>query len=297
MSSRTILAVRLSLVAAIVAWFFSPPDWRYAIPLWLPFLVAVALEVEFAVGGLLRVSRQLPRERGRAPQRADLERFGWDGEPPDEEDPEFWASTAVPRRRGSMVQRAAVSAAVVAFVGLVAFGISVRRGWSSLDHRTQAHVEQVLSREASRIAGHAAVVRCDTRGDHVGVVQEADGVAEVGGQEAWLTPAICFQLHRVIDRHDTHSFSPTGRALAVLAHESWHLRGVANEGLANCYGFQSGVQIGIRLGLPASLARDVMREQLADNAADAARTPAYLVPSGCSDGGRYDLHPASSRFP
>ena len=42
------LAVRLSLVVAIVAWFFSPPAWRYAIPLWLPFLVAVALEVEFA---------------------------------------------------------------------------------------------------------------------------------------------------------------------------------------------------------------------------------------------------------
>ncbi len=297
MSSRTILAVRLTLVAAIVAWFFSPPGWRYAIPLWLPFLVAVALEVEFAVGGLLRIGRPAPRERGRAPQGADLERFGWDGEPPDDEDPEFWTSTAVPRRRSSMLQRVAVSAAVVAFVALVAWGISVRRGWSSLDHRTQVHVERILSREASRIAGHPADVRCDTAGDHVGAVQEADGVAEVGGRNAWLTPAICFQLYRVIDRHDTHSFSPTGRALAVLGHESWHLRGVANEGLANCYGFQSGVTIGIRLGLPAPFARDVMREQLADNAADAAGTPAYLVPPGCSDRGRYDLHPGSSHFP
>ncbi len=54
-------------------------------------------------------------------------------------------------------------------------------------------------------------------------------------------PAVCYQLYRVLDKHDTHSFSPTGRALAVLAHESWHLHGVSSEALANCYGFQSGV--------------------------------------------------------
>jgi hypothetical protein len=297
MSSRTIRAVRVLLVVAIVGWFFSPAEWRYAIPLWLPFLVAVALEVEFAVSGMLQRGRQPPRERGRAPQRADLERFGWDGEPPDDEDPEFWTSPAVPRVRGSLVRRLAVSLAVVAFVALVGWGISIRRGWSSLDHHTQVQVQRILSREAGRIAGHQASVRCDAAGRHVGAVQEADGLAEVGGRNVWLTPAICFQLYRVIDKHDTHSFSPTGRALAVLGHESWHLHGVANEGLANCYGFQSGVTIGTRLGLPASHARALMREQLADNASDAAGTPTYLVPAGCHDGGRYDLHPGSSRFP
>ena len=40
-----------------------------------------------------------------------------------------------------------------------------------------------------------------------------------------------------------------------------------------------------------------MREQLATNASDSAGNPAYVVPSGCRDGGRYDLHPGSSRFP
>ncbi len=125
----------------------------------------------------------------------------------------------------------------------------------------------------------------------MGAVQEADGLAEVGGRNAWLTPAICYQLYRVLDKHDTHSFSPTGRALAVLAHESWHLHGVSSEALANCYGFQSGVTIGIRLGLPASHARAVMREQLADNASDAASTPAYLVPHGLQQ--RRAVRPAS----
>jgi hypothetical protein len=297
MSSRSIRVVRVSLLLVIVAWFFSPPDWRYAVPLWLPFVVALALEVEFAVGGLRQLGRQVPRERGRGPQQADIERFGWEGEPPDDEDPEFWTSPAVPRRRTSLLARLAVSVAVLGFVALVAWGISVRRGWNSLDHSTQVQVERILSREASRIAGRPASVHCDTAGRHVGAVQEADGLAEVGGRNAWLTPAICYRLYRVIDRHDTHTFSPTGRAIAVLAHESWHLHGVANEGLTNCYAFQSGVTIGTRLGFSESHARALMREQLADNASDAAGAPAYLVPAGCSNGGQYDLHPGSSQFP
>jgi hypothetical protein len=297
MSTRSIRVVRVSLLLAVVAWFFSPPDWRYAVPLWLPFVVALGLEVEFAVGGWARRGRRVSRERGRGPQGVDLERFGWEGEPPDDEDPAFWTSPPVPRRRSSWPYRLAISLAVLGFVALVAWGISIRRGWNSLDHSTQARIEHVLSQQASLIAGHPATVTCDTAGRHVGAVQEADGLAEVGGRNAWLTPAICYRLYRVIDHHDAHSFSPTGRALAVLAHESWHLHGVANEGLANCYGFQSAVTIGVRLGLSESTARALEREQLADNASDAAAAPAYLVPSGCSNGGRYDLHPGSSQFP
>jgi hypothetical protein len=295
-STRRIRAARLLLVTFLIAWFFSPPDWRYAVPLWLPFLIAVALEAEFAIGGWLRAPRGA-RERGRAPQRADLERFGWPDETPDEEDPAFWNSPPVPRLRNSVLRRVAVSVVVIGFVALVAWGVSVRRGWSSLDQATRAHVETVISQQATRIAGHAARVRCDSGGHHVGAVQEADGVAQVGGRDAWLTPGICFQLYRVIDHHDTRSFTPAGRAIAVLAHESWHLRGVSSEGLANCYAFQSGVDIGTRLGLSESRARALMRQQLGDNASDSESDARYLVPAGCSDGGQYDLNPGSSQFP
>jgi hypothetical protein len=170
---------------------------------------------------------------------------------------------------------------VLAFVALVAWGISVRRGWSSLDHATQTHVEHVLSREATRIAGHAAQVHCDTGGHHVGAVQEADGLAEVGGRNAWLTPGICFRLYRVIDHHDTSSFSSTGHAIAVLAHESWHLHGIADEGVANCHAFRSGVEVGIRLGLSPPRALALMRQQFATNPADSASDSRYLVPPGC----------------
>jgi hypothetical protein len=40
----------------------------------------------------------------------------------------------------------------------------------------------------------------------------------------------------------------------------------------------------------------MMREQLATNASDAGDTR-YLVPPGCRNGGEYDLHPGSQRFP
>jgi hypothetical protein len=295
-SPRTRAGARLLLVAALIAWFFSPPDWRYAVPLWLPFVLALALELEFLLGGRRSPGRRLP-ERGRGPQRVDLERFGWRGEPPDEEDDAFWSSPAVPRHRASWLRRLAASLVVVGFVALVAWGVSMRRGWNGLDGRTQARVERILTHQAARIAGHPVRVRCDTAGRRVGAVQETDGIAEVGGRDAWLTPAICFRLYQLIARRDTHSFNPTGRAIAVLAHEAWHLHGVADEGVANCYAFQSGVAIGTGLGLTESRARALMREQLADNAADSAGDPRYLVPPGCANGGRYDLQPLSSNFP
>ena len=280
----------------VLAWFFSPPAWRYAVPLWLPFVLALALEIDFLVGGLLRPARA-PVERNRGPQPADLERFGWAGEEPEEDDPTFWTSPPVPRRRTSLLRRFVVSLVVVGFVAAAAWGISVRRGWSSLDHGTQSRVEQVLSRQAQRIAGHPVRVRCDTKGTHVGAVQETDGIAEVGGRNAWLTPSICFQLYKLVDHKDTHAFSATGRAIAVLAHEAWHLHGVSNEGVTNCYAFQSGVEIGRRLGLSSSRARALMREQLATNGFDSTGDPQYLVPPGCANGGRYDLHRSSSEFP
>src|SRR5438067_11530595 len=103
MSSQAIRRARLLLVVVVLAWFFSPPAWRYAVPLWLPFVLALGLELEFLVGGLLRPSRG-PVERGRVPQRADLERFGWAGEEPGGGEPAFWPVRAVRRARASLVR-------------------------------------------------------------------------------------------------------------------------------------------------------------------------------------------------
>lgn len=288
------LRARLLLLALLVAWLFSPATWRYAVPLWLPFVLALGLELQFFVTGL--VSRGDSPERGRAPLGSDLQEFGWEGEPPEEDDPEFWTSPPVPRRRRAGLGRLLGPAIVLGAVALIVWGVSIRRGWSALDSSTRAQVEKTITAEARKIAGHPVTVICDTSGRHVGAVQEADGLAEVGGTHAWLTPGICYQLWRVINGHAGHAGRTTGHALVVLAHESWHLRGVSNEGLANCYGYQSGVQVGVDLGLSRSVARSLMRQQLSDNAVDAAN-PDYLVPAGCTNGGKYDLHPGSAQFP
>ena len=295
---RTLRMLRLGLLAVLVAWFFSPPEWRYAVPLWLPFAAALLLEVQFFVSGV-RGDGGLRSDHDRGPQRADVERFGWPGGDEPEDDDEFWHSPPAPRRireKGTL-RRIAEPLVVLGVVALIAFAVNIRRGWTSLDAATQTRVERTLSGEARRVAGHAADVRCDTSGRHVGFIRDADGLAVVGGREAWLTPGICYRLYRLAEHGDHGSFSATGRAIAVLAHEAWHLRGVSDEGLANCYAFQSGVDVGVRLGLSRSTAQRMMRQQLADNALDSSGDSRYLVPPGCRDGGRYDLRPQSTTFP
>ena len=137
-------------------------------------------------------------------------------------------------------------------------------GWDAVSESNKARAEAVFSREAAKIAGHPAVVRCDTKGEYVGFVEEADGLAFVGGRRAYLTPSICDTLYQLAFKHRTQSFPRTARAIAVLAHESWHLQGVSDEGLANCYGFQSGVQLGVDLGLSEGTARSMMRAAAGD---------------------------------
>ena len=91
--------------------------------------------------------------------------------------------------------------------------------------------------------------------------------------------------------------SRTARALAVLAHEAWHLRGVQDEGTTECYALQAGVDLGRRLGLSQDTAVQMMRQQLVENLDRGASNLEYLVPGECRDGGRLDLNPALERFP
>ena len=83
----------------------------------------------------------------------------------------------------------------------------------------------------------------------------------------------------------------------MLAHESWHLRGVGDEATTECYALQSGVQLGRRLGLDEGRARQLMRQQLTENALRGAESIEYRVTSDCRDGGRLDLDPGGSSFP
>ena len=321
--------LRLAALVGILAWFFLQ-ELQRVIPIWLPFLLVVALEVNFLLGGL-REGPSARSRHGRAPQDVDLSDFGGDEwlEPvlvriegrdvwlpatgkSDEELDELIEEARERLRRGEPaveppplrprppVRRLPAlleGAAVVGATAVILFVLLPDRGWSGLESTEQLRTERLLSQEAAEIAGHRADVRCDARGEAVGVVQHAEGVAEVGGTDAYLTPAICYRLHRLAYEGDEGSFAQTARAIAVLAHEAWHLRGVSDEGVANCYAFQSGVELGRRLGLSEGTAARMMRQQLADNASVARSAPAYLVPAECRNGGELDLDPETSRFP
>jgi hypothetical protein len=290
---------RLAVLALVVGYFFLPYDAQAVIPVWLLFGLALGLEVEFFVGGWLQGRRGV--ERGpvdRGPQPRDLEELGaqYDEYEPLSLFPTDWyrKPEAAPHRQWRYVAEAAAGLALVAVILYFAVRPS---GWESVSSVNQAKAEAVFSREASLIAGHEAEVTCDESGEYVGFVQDADGAAEVGGRQAFLTPAICDTLYQLAFKDRVQSFARTARAIAVLGHEAQHLRGVRDEGLANCFGFQSGVQIGVNLGLSESRARAMMREQLATNASDSGSNLQYRVPSGCRDGGAYDLSPGAAAFP
>jgi hypothetical protein len=293
--ARYFRVARIAVLVLVVGFFFLPYDVRSWFPVWLLFVLALALEADFFIGGWLQARREAPAaEEGpdRGPQQRDLSELGswgyWDPReptPPVAADPGFrWVHVVE-------------AVGVLAVIAVLLYAASRPSGWDAVSAKRQAQTETILSREASVIARHPATVTCDDNREFVGFVQDADGLAEVGGDQAYLTPEICDTLYQLAIKHRVQSFPRTARAIAVLAHESWHLRGEPNEGLANCYGFQSGVQIGQNLGLSESRARAMMREQLATNGSDSGTNAAYRVPSSCRNGGASDLRPATSSFP
>jgi hypothetical protein len=319
------VALRLGLALFVVAWLFDPFGMRSAVPLWLPFLIALALEVQLFIAAW-RAEPAGSSARGRLPQAVDRERYGYPDEPEElllvrdregehwlpyagesaeevdaliaeareREEPEDDEDGVVPEPRRPL-RRLLVGVAVIVALGAIVW-FAGNRGWKGLDAETRAEATARFSDEASRIVGRPVEIRCDEAGEFVGAVQHADGVAAVGGRLAYLTPEICHDLYRLAFEDDV-SFSQTARAIAVLAHEAWHLRGERNEGVTECYALQSGVELGTSLGLSENTARQMMRQQLAENQLRGRGAVEYLVPRECREGGPLDLDPASSRFP
>ena len=320
--------LHIALVVFVLAWIFGPYALRWAVPLWLVFAIALGLELRFFVGAL-RPGRARRPDRG--PQAIDRERYGYPEETNDlllvpGGDEELWipysgeaadeveARIAEARERREQeaaaiavavrehpglwppVRRFLVGLGVIGALALIIWIMESRTGWDALDADTRAEAVARFSDEASRIAAKPVTIRCDESGDYVGVVQHADGAAAVGGDLAYLTPQRCLDLYRLAFKGEVAS-SQTARALAVLAHEAWHLRGVRDEGTTECYALQVGVELGQRLGLSDDTARQMMRQQLAENAGRSRASPEYLVPPDCRDGGRLDLNPDTARFP
>lgn len=291
-TARIRLAVRLALALFVLSWLFGPYGLRAAVPIWVVFLVALGLELQFFVGALRATE---PEKPDRAPQAVDQERYGFPDEG-DEQDAEEPAFSGRIRGAPTALRRLLAGLTVIGALAVVLWVVESNTGWAALDAETQAEATARFSGEASRIAGKQVTIRCDEEGARVGVVQHADGIAEVGGSLAYLTPGRCLDLYRLAFKGDV-TWSQTARAIAVLAHESWHLRGVADEGTTECYALQSGVELGQRLGLSEDTAGRMMRQELTENALRDVSSLEYRVSAECRDGGGLDLDPVSGRFP
>lgn len=320
-------AVRVALVVFVLVWIFGPYELRSAVPIVLVFLIALGLELNFLVSAL----RSPPSPRpDRRPQDVDRARYGYGAETDElvlvrRGDEEIWVpysgasaeeveallaetdavpeevddrEAVAPEPQSSLapVRRFVVALGVIGAVAVAIWLVESRTGWDSLDSSTRTESVERFAGEASLIAGKPVTIYCDESGDFVGAVQHADGVAEVGGDHAYLTPKICLDLYRLAFEDEVRG-SQTARAIAVLAHEAWHLRGEGDEGTTECYALQSGVELGRRLGLSEGRARQLMRQQLTENALRLQGSFEYRVPAECRDGGRLDLDAVSGRFP
>jgi hypothetical protein len=245
-----VTALRVALVAFVLAWILGPDELRSAIPIWLPFLIALGLEVSFLVSVFRPGALRRPDRR---PQTVDRERFGYPDETDDlllvdageeelwipysgeteeeldaliadaqhvEPDEEHGADELIWERPsiGERLRRFVVGVGVLAVLALLVWFVESRTGWDALDGDTRVTAVARFSEEASRIAEKPVTIRCDESRDYVGAIQHADGVATVGGDRAYLTPERCYDLYRLAFEGEVTS-SQTARALAVLAHE------------------------------------------------------------------------------
>jgi hypothetical protein len=277
------------LVVFVLAWILGPSELRDDVPILVVFLIALSLEVNFLVGALRGGPARQPDRR---PQEIDRQRYGFEAELEDDLDDDSWE----PEPRSAAIRRFVLGLAVIAALVAAVWLVDARTGWSSIDGDRRVTAVARFSAEASRIAEKPVSVRCDEARDYVGSVQHADGVAVVGGDLAILTPEICNDLYRLAFDGETTG-SRTGRAIAVLAHEAWHLRGEADEATTECYALQTGVTLGRRLGLSENTARQLMRQQLTENALRDVGTLEYRVSPECRDGGALDLERGDHRFP
>jgi hypothetical protein len=197
-------------------------------------------------------------------------------------------------------RRKYVGYAALLVAGLASFGFlphsprvhlpDGKPGWDQLSnpHSRATPFETRLGAVASWIAGRNVSVRCDDlSGLHDSV--EPGGVVQFSGDRPANYTRIrwdmCTKLRRVTRDAGAEGFAEA-QAVEVLAHESFHLRGVKNEAAAECYAVQFVARVARKLGATTANAEELRRFALKAY----LRHPAQYVSSQCRPGGALDLH-------
>jgi len=172
-----------------------------------------------------------------------------------------------------------------------------------------SHVDPRLSSVAGRLAGKQVEVRCWSRSDWARLLREEKaytmhhiddgtlGFAGISGTREDLAPEVCRSLAALAYAHrQPEAGLPELRlasAVATLAHEPQHSRGIALEAQAECNAIQLMQDTAVELGASREYAArlQALYWSLYDE-----ELPAYRSPE-CRNGGRYDLRPADPTFP
>jgi hypothetical protein len=181
----------------------------------------------------------------------------------------------------------------------VIFGlvVLVGGGWAFEKH-SRAGNERALSAVATQLAGRQVHVHCESFwhsvvgvGGNLGDVPFPDGRA---ASYTHITRHMCDELARFRRQPDRRELSrDMEEALITLTHESMHMRGWADEAVAQCYAIQEVPFTVEQLG--------GSREEGAAVAAAALAMQPYMPTeyqsSDCAAGRSLDLHPETPAFP
>jgi hypothetical protein len=192
-----------------------------------------------------------------------------------------------------------IAAALLILGALAAVGFARRED--------RIHQQETLGAIATELAGRPVAVHCpgflnslvDVHAEAGRVQFSADGRP---ANSTDLAPSTCSSLRHLdtvdftcIER-DTCGFKEFKEAWAAhtLAHESFHLRGFEDEGIAECYALQNTAFVAERLGVPTRQAQELQAWLYKDGYPN---EPQEYQAADCYDGGPLDLRPQSSVFP
>jgi hypothetical protein len=175
--------------------------------------------------------------------------------------------------------------------------------------RPATYEEKIAEQVTDRLTGHKASVRCGPLGVSDPRVL---GVTPLLNQRSFdyflMRPAECTYLAwfrqsptrwdpRSCSGEDCARVGDVVMALAVVAHESYHILGYNNEAQVECYGMQSIWYVANKLGASVAEGQALGSLYAIDMYPNRrTQTPTYWS-ADCRDGGKYDLRPASHAWP
>src|SRR5215207_1782001 len=185
--------------------------------------------------------------------------------------------------------------------------------WWVADRQDRRGNERRLSAIASQIAGRDVRVQCPGPVGRLLGWDIVEGSVRFGAdgkpaEETKIRKRSCAELDALAEGRRQKELECIARtaiacgrhgretvmAVDVLAHESWHLRGVMDEGETECRSLQTMAWTAQQLGATAAQGAALARAQLEGGYLD---LPERYHDPRCAEGGALDLRPADPAFP